>query len=845
MARASFGGAQDLSVAFASFYREYQDRLDTLARRAENRALEEQAAADSDAIDRWQSGEMSDARFLAYAERRAGESQGDEPEMESYWKKVLRDARKSILTEEINDGAEDLLDRIEEGKASWNDLLRYYQRYQRDLKRNDPLYKDIADQIEQVQDRVRDNQIEGAFARIQYQFEAGRISGSAAAAQIRALAQRYKQNDPARYYQLMQQALELQRYGGVYGSGGGGGGGGGGSSSSGGGSAGLDDQIDQLKVREDQLLALSYQANEGERVGEVTVIDRQGRVRTEEVLLANPDGTPSAQMEQLDAAMLDTYDRLIAGLIRDGSTEAGTKIKAKSDYILNHIQPRNTIAPERQANAMLQSGIALAERAADSDDPVAAWRQVQAWASDVQRWQRNLNARGQVVQHDTKGRPSRITTQYAGESLQNRTTQEFATQSASLAAFANAVASGDVQAMEKAIEALSGESEGIQFPTVTNESSTVMRLRAAMDLVTGIPEGRYARVIVPGAGMVYAPVQQTFATVVGDDGRPRTEMTSIPVDPRTGAPLADGNKGQQLVDVMVEIDGRVQMVKAVTEPSYFVGNQRVSASEYRSALQAYNDADERERTELPAPTTYQQVLVPGRNGARSTVWFFDEGRGLWFRNRVSKYGGVPLIFDGHNAELAQDAANRLGVDQKGTSYWNAPVEERRLEQRANRDWYDMATGLSRQEAQEIRRREFGEAMRENAASRMAAGEALGGVSNILDQFGPAGSMLSNSLRAIGQNLGIKTYEDEAPKVGGRLRTNEIDSATRVRPLPDVDPRPRRSTRIDLPARMRQPLESFDLPDLTNDREQRRRRRRRRQQSVSTPMYTDNSRLDPF
>jgi hypothetical protein len=838
VSRASFGGAQDQSIAFATYYRDYEDRLQTLANRAEGRAIEEQNAADSDAIDRWQSGEMSDAQFLAYAEKRRQQSAGEDPEAESYWKKVLRDARKKVLAEEVNDGAEDLIDKINVGKASWDDLLSFYRDHLTGLGKNDPLRKDIGDQMEQVRDRIAQNEVEGRFSQIQYNFQAGKINGSTAAAQIRALAQRYKQNDPARYYQMLGQALDLARYGGFAGSGGGGRGGSGGSGGGGGrGSASSADLEDVLKIREDQFTALSNQFEDGAKVGEITVTDGRGRVHTQEVLLANPDGTPSDQMRQIDSMMLDNYDRLISVLTRQGSSEAGTKIKAKSDFITDHIQPRNTILPQRQAQSMLTSGFALVESAADADDPVAAWGQVQSWAKDVTRWRERLNK--SIKNYKLAGKEleltraiapgltdAQINTSAKEKSLEGRTTDKFERTADALTDFALAVANGDEAAMRKAWDALDssnqspfGESnDDLDLPSsFTNTQEE--RIARAIDLVKGIPEGRYARVIVPGQGMVYAPVQQTYSTVIGPDGQPQSVVSAVPVNPSTGVPLADPAQDQQLVDVMVEIDGRVQMVKAISQPTYYVGGESVTKAQYDSAFRQYQDAKTgRGGSNLPEPLAYQQVLIPGRNGGNPEVWLLDPSRNLWFRNRVTKAGGVPLIFNGANAQLAQQVADQLGIDQSGTSYYNAPaVEAARSTNRAGfqgkaqgDDWYSEVLGISKQELAKQRRVEFAQAIARPDVQRAGAG-LLGSATDILQPF--AGGLIADSLKALGQTLGIKSFQDQE-RIQNVIPPSEHDG---IKPVSL-----NRLPKIDV---LTQP-DRKPLPDLSIDLDEPRRKRRR-------------------
>src|SRR3990172_2108062 len=337
MPRSSFGGSQDLSPVFASFYFQYADRLETNALRLSRDAEEAQAPADNDMIDRWQQGELSDEEFLAYAAERVAAT-GDDPERNAYWKRVQRDTEKSILTEQVSDTAEDLVNQIEAGTKTWADLLAYYKEAQKSLRPNDPLFKDLEKQIEQVNDRIRDNQIAAGFERVQYEFEANQLSGKDAGAQLRQMAEVYRVNDPAKYYQILQQALSLEKFAGFYSAGSGSGAGSGRGSSA----KPLNQLIDVLQGMEDRIGSLSEQFEDGVRVGAITVENEDGTLSTEEVLLRNEDGTPSSSMESLDGQMLETLDRLEQVYIQKGDrSAAGETANRRMQYVTDHVQPRD------------------------------------------------------------------------------------------------------------------------------------------------------------------------------------------------------------------------------------------------------------------------------------------------------------------------------------------------------------------------------------------------------------------------------------------------------------------------------------------------------------------------
>jgi len=758
MPRSSFGGSQDLSSVFASFYAQYADRLESNTLQASRRAEEEQAATDNDTIDRWQQGEMTDEEFLAYVAERVAAT-AEDPTRNVYWKRVQRDTEKSILTEEVSDTAEDLVNQIEAGTKTWADLLAFYQNAQKSLRPSDPLYEDLQKQIEQVNDRIRDNQIAGEFERVQYQFEGNQISGKAAGAQLRSMAEQYRVNDPARYYQILQQALSLERYAGFYA---GGSGSGRGSSA-----APLNQLIDSLQGMEAQIGSLSEQYEDGVKVGAITVENADGTLSTEEVLLTNPDGTPSAGMRSLDSQMLETLGQLQQAYIEKGDRSAAGQVSNRlGDYITDHIQPRNTVGPSQQAAELLQTGLSLVDQAADSDDPVLAWNAVRAWASRVDSWSSRLNKT--ITLSDTgryagKKIPDKgeATTTVAENPLENRTTGDFADlQVASLRDFAIAVANGDSAAAAAAYEGLappkSVTSPVDLRPEAVGSSDAMKLVASVIDLVVGIPQGKYARAYVPGEGLVYAPMAPSYAQEIGPNGLPQTIPVPVPVF-ANGDPIFNESVGEQLVDVMVQIGGRAQSVFGVVAPAYVVDGRFVSSSAYIAVFQ-HSQPDPRTNrlstsdaawlatngyASTPVLQQYGRMLIPGRNGQADQTWFFDTARDLWFKNKVTKYGGVPRPFIGTDSRLAQREADRLGIDPKGTSYFKPTIDPtlRGLRGRATSesDWYTQAKTLEQRQAKD------------------QAAEGFKQSRGALGQLGNA-PFISQALKAFGAQLGVRSFD---------------------------------------------------------------------------------------
>lgn len=759
MGRASFGGSQDLSQLFAALWGQYEDRLESLAERAADRATSEQTAKDNDTIDKWQQGELTDEEFLAYvAERLVAEA--DDPERLTYWKRIQRDAEKSILQEEISDTAEDIIDDINAGKRTYGDLLNFYKAQQKKLRPSDPLYKELADQIEQVDDRILQNQVEGALSGVDYRFRSGAINGRAAGSQLRALAERYRVNDPQRYYQLLSQALEYEQYGGFFSAGGSGG-----SGSGGGSSTSLNGTIDALQGIEDRLMSLSEQFEAGETLGSITFEDASGGLTTQEVLLRDPDSTASRQMRGVDDEMLNVLDELEAAYIEKGDrSAAGEVANRRQQYITDKIQPRNTIPLEVQANRLLANGQSLIEAAAEATDPTVAWRKVQQWADSVTAWHRRVNQTSRLEQTREVDEATQRDNPELGfanrrevltpSDARNRTTAEFQAQADALVSFARGVAAAkDVSGLEGLIAplaALVGDAAA---------ESIIQRTGAALDLVVGIPQGNYARVYIPGEGLLWAPMADSYDTVMGPNG-PEMRPTRVPVLPN-GDPVFDAANGQRLELVQVEIDGRIQPVFTVSEDAYFIGNQRVTAQEFQSfsnkLAETTSKKDLEALTALGEPRSYRETIVQGADGKTPVAWYQDQA-GLWHKRRVTRGGGVPILFSGKNARAFQQWASTTinpttgqAYDPTGRAYFN----ERDYQQKRSTnvlegvgdDWYDRTMRGRREEQKLFDRQRVAQSALEGTGDQM---------------YGRASAIIKKQATQLGINLGAPTSRAVAP-----------------------------------------------------------------------------------
>lgn len=204
MARADWGGGSDYSGIFANLNEIFESRVEAATARAKRQAEEEQAAADADTYDKWKNGLITDDEWLAYIRTRQEESKGDPTEY-AEWTKTLREhetgihdaqtesafeqgeisihaiigyyktrlegleknspeyrelaSRLSDLTEnrdseEIYDQAEAIIDRIERGQSTYQELLSFYQNKIGTLNPNSDLYRQVKREIGSIRDIV-------------------------------------------------------------------------------------------------------------------------------------------------------------------------------------------------------------------------------------------------------------------------------------------------------------------------------------------------------------------------------------------------------------------------------------------------------------------------------------------------------------------------------------------------------------------------------------------------------------------------------------------------------------------------------------------------------------------
>lgn len=358
MARLNFGPAQDASAVFAALYYQYQDRLESSARNAINRAEDIQAGEDRDAYNKWVAGEMDDAAWLMYVENRVADTT-NEPEETAYWREQLRASELAINKERVAEEAQAIIDKIQNNQATWNDLYQYYQRELNNLGETEsPFAHELQQEITRLQDTIRDQHTASEIQRIIYEFEDAQINGTEAGRQMRAIAETIKNYDPESYYKILTQAAQLEQSDGITGGGGGSGGGGGfGSTSSA--MDSISDFKEYFQTERDRLDYLRDQWDTGRPI--VYGPDGQG------YLLRDDLGDPSSDMFALNDARLNveysaykffeelsTNPGLTSDEQRQASAEAASALENTSN-IRQEIWDVNEVGFASQFNARVDS----------------------------------------------------------------------------------------------------------------------------------------------------------------------------------------------------------------------------------------------------------------------------------------------------------------------------------------------------------------------------------------------------------------------------------------------------------------------------------------------------------
>lgn len=643
--RASFGGAADLSQQLSIFYDQYSDRLADLAERAANRAEDEEAATDQDKINAWQSGDISDDDLIAYLQQRIADGTND-PKVTTQLKDALRNVQDTVAQRTISDTAQSIIDGIENGTRTWTDLKNYYATQRKKYRPSDPIYKSLTDQITQVSDRIRDNEISGGIEKATYLFQSKQITGKQAAAQIRALASRYKNEDPTKYYQLLQQATQLDQYGGFYK----GSGGGGGSASS---TKKINQLIDTYQAQRNILKSLGDQFDSGATVGTAADGSRY--------LLRNPDGTPSDSLRQAEHQLLGVYDQLAAAQSSKGDNSAATATLAeKQDYILTKIQPRNTIGPEQQRGAMLDTIAQTVQQADESNDPEKAISDINLALNRYRSWveklntTRNVAAINKVEREDVVGSPERRDANASEDS----TTSDFVSESANI-----------YNAMT---QALAGN-PNVDLPEglASLNSSILGPMAAVSQVAAGLANGTMTWYLDPEKGPTPIPVttrvdingnvvpnvpNNAVPTIAIVGGNPvQAYAPTQPVHVWTGGDLVDASGKVIFRDGQAVTDDQLKAVQAQAGTTLFPG------------ISTKQDVTRR-------VADYTQLVAPDSDG-NLQVWYGSSDGGWSKGSPQAVKVAAPII--AKTGLEAQQIANKLGLDPTGQAYGQSTHRQQR------------------------------------------------------------------------------------------------------------------------------------------------------------------------
>lgn len=572
MARANFGGQADSSQTLAFLYDAYARRQQEAADRAIRDAAEEQAAADQDAMNRWENGEMSDSEWIAYLKGRIKET--TDAEEKTQLREALRNAQETIAVRRVEEGTMDLMNRIEDGTASWNDLRRFLVRERAKANQGSDLYRELSGRIDQVGDRIRDNATNAAIGEAQYLFQTGQISGAEAARRIKAAASRYKTSDPGKYYSLLSSAYDLQTHGMNSGGGGGGrsGGGGGGRRRSGGGRGGggggaTGDVIDSLKWQEDAIELLNEQFDNGKRVG--TLPDGT------QVVIADENGNPTSIWRQIDQMMVDGLDAQYEARLENGERGAVEVLIRKENYIANRVQPRNTIPKEQQFAAFtrdLQRGVEIG-----AVDPEQGRRTTSGILARMESWANKLNTISNVAghgQHEVDDDTARKLRDVAGVQIESSAAGELRQVTPTFEQGVHSFVQAARQAFnnpnmtpEQAQQVLA-QVEG--FMTQEQAAPLLGGVQQVATVAQGLEDGDWVRVMQPDGTMAVVPL--SVRNVPGPDGQMVRDIApDIELDP----------DAQAAVQVLREVDGRPQLVWAVGDYRDVQGQRMLAIADER------------------------------------------------------------------------------------------------------------------------------------------------------------------------------------------------------------------------------------------------------------------------
>lgn len=699
MARAGFASSGDYSGTFASLYSANRDS-----------ARAQQDADDQDMFDKWQNGLESDDAWTTYIRGRVDAYAGD-PKRQERWVTNLRkysvvisdnqaefayknggsinqliayyetrlgtldknsteardlqlrvnDLHDTRTSASATEGAEKLIEGINKGTKTYGDLQNFLAAQLRTARPNSDLFKSISKQIDNVKEQIRTNVLEGSFEKLQYEYDAGKLSGSGYATKLRGMAGQFKDSDPKRYYQILEAAIAIDKRGGVGGSGGSGRGRSGGGTGSAGSRKALNATVDSIQAARSRTQALIEQ------------YDNLGPGRTGvDPVTGKPVVFNEAKIKELDLQLVKQFDDLSAAYTAKGDNSAAANAqKAKATYISQNVLAHNTMSADDSTRALLVSTGKVMDNAVNNPDPTAAVGEIRGVATAWKNYAKSLELVG------TK------TADYGGDLKRRLPSEHGETQHGDKKLGLMDQVSTD--RLDRA-NAMATAFETIARPGVTDEEvMAAVQVTGQYGSDSAGSKSIYARLVesalsVAGneQGLATGDVQRVVSNGKVTFVRTRPVTTYATIDGQTvpvtkKVPMVDGIDGRdtQLVDIFMDINGEPTKVSAIATRQGVDGyNAWVASSPIK--IGKGTQADTKYPVGIPltvdvitklkasgqwdayvnagtigvAPAldmmTVQSAAFTDKYGHLhpAETWVQDTGTGLWYQGKLPIHGAI-------------------------------------------------------------------------------------------------------------------------------------------------------------------------------------------------------------
>lgn len=440
-----FGGQIEASGVLGQLWESDQRAREQITQQASQRAGAEQNALDQDAQDKWNNGQMSDADWLAYIRSRVVGTAGF-PTEHVQWTKLLRETTDNIgvnqaefayqnggsinqliafyrqrtagmkssssgwrdsqkrlsdledkrLDIQITEGAQAIQDRIDNGQATPTDLLAYMKAQLGKARTGSEMDTKIRQDITALAKSVKSFQQQADISKLQYDWQAGKLTGNEYAAKLRAAAPQFAA-EPKTYYNMLAEADDASKsYGQFVYEGSGGPGGSGGSAPSGtgggqtpGGSGGFTRtrppgdrtprSFSDLQSQWDDVRNRGLDISQQVLSGKTTVTD-PGTQRTVDV--STDAGKRWLANVQRDVVNSYHTERYWGGILGNKTMVNNAEDNA-AKYIATVAQPTNSIT-NREATGMMLSAIGKAITSSNSTlDPADTITRMQGLAFNI------------------------------------------------------------------------------------------------------------------------------------------------------------------------------------------------------------------------------------------------------------------------------------------------------------------------------------------------------------------------------------------------------------------------------------------------------------------------------